>query len=130
MRPIIKSLLIAFGLYVLFMLFGFLTTSPEARGWFLILILPYLAGFLIIGWLIGFIIEKIKRYKSKRKSYVGIVGLICAIVGLLSSFALPKQINYFIFGSPNAFYWSFWAFTIGAFITFIIELIVRNVKSK
>jgi len=125
MRPIGKSLLIAFGLYVLFSIIVILTADPLGRGWYGIIALPIFAGFMFLGWLIGFVIEKIKGYKSKKRSYVGWVGLVCSIVALLLSLILPGQSRYLIFGSPQPFYWPFWGFAIGALIGFIIDKIKK-----
>jgi len=125
MRTLGKSLLIAFGLYVFFMIIVYFTSEPLAVGWIGIIILPSLAIFLFIGWLIGFIIEKVKGHKSKQRSYVGWVGLIFAFVALLLSLILSGQSIYLIFGNPQPFYWPFWGFAIGALVGFIIEKIKK-----
>jgi hypothetical protein len=125
MRIVTKSLLITFGLYVLFMIISYFTADPLAVGWTGFILLPFLAIFLFIGWIIGFIIEKIKGYKSKQISYVGWAGLIFSFVALLLSLILPAQSRYLIFGNPQLFYWPFWGFAIGALVGFIIEKIKR-----
>jgi len=118
MRALFKSLLIALGLWIILAIFGGIFNNPW--GWNWIIILPALSVLIILGALIGWIIERIKGKKSKEKWYV-LIGLICAVIALLFALTLPYQNSYLIFGNPNPYYWPMGAFIIGALITFIIE---------